>query len=89
MGSSHCVPTVLASAQVTSSQGGAQARPQHSQAPGATHHLQLELSSFLRTHDVMNPAEHPIKSTNLQMLLWQQRAPPLPSARGLRLCLSS
>lgn len=27
VGSSHCVPTLLASAQVTSSQGGAQARP--------------------------------------------------------------
>lgn len=60
VGSSHCVPALLASAQVTSSQGGAQARP----SPSTTHHLQLELSSFLRKHDVMNLAEHLIKSTN-------------------------
>lgn len=31
--------SLLSWPQVTSSQGGAQARPQHSQAPSATHHI--------------------------------------------------
>lgn len=95
MGSSRCVPTLLASAQVTSSQGGAQARPQHSQAPQpssrchTSHRLQLELSGFLRTHHVMNLAEHPITSTNAaDASVAATSSSPALCPCGLRLCIS-
>lgn len=60
VGSSHCPYSPgLSSGDLLTRAGH-----RHGQAPSATHRLQLELSSFLRKHDVMNLAEHLIKSTN-------------------------
>lgn len=54
-----------------------------------SHRLQLELSGFLRTHHVMNLAEHLIKSTNAaDASVAATSSSPALCPCGLRLCVS-